>query len=96
MLQIMDTQKLSKFWPHYPNESKSDFTPIEYAAMNGHTDIVKILAPLTVNPNETKSFFTVTPIERAVMKGNMEMVKILASSTGTKNLIKSFFSLPML
>ena len=46
MLQIMDTQKLSKFWPHYPNESKSDFTPIEYAAMNGHTDIVKILAPL--------------------------------------------------
>ena len=48
MLQIMDTQKLSKFWPHYSNESKSDFTPIEYAAMNGHTDIVKILAPLSI------------------------------------------------
>ena len=35
--------------PNTPNSG--DCTPIYGAAQNGHTEIVKILAPLTDNPN---------------------------------------------
>ena len=35
--------------PNAPN--KDGNTPIHEAAKNGHTEIVKILAPLTDNPN---------------------------------------------
>ena len=35
--------------PNAPNEFGN--TPIYEAALNGHTEIIKILAPLTDNPN---------------------------------------------
>ena len=50
-------------------------TPIYWAAFMGHTEIVKILAPLTDNPNAPNNGGT-TPIEIAK---NAEIRKILES-----------------
>ena len=59
-------------------------TPIYWAAYKGHTEIVKILAPLTANPNaedEDKD----TPILIAARHGYSEIVKILAPLTDNPN-----------
>ena len=55
-------------------------TPIHKAAWNSHTEIVKILAPLTDNPNAPDEDGR-TPIFWAAFKGNTEIVKILAPLT---------------
>ena len=54
------------------------------AAQNGHTEIVKILAPLTDNPN-AKAITGQTPISLAALNGHTEIVKILAPSTENPN-----------
>ena len=59
-------------------------TPIHMAAYHGHTEIVKILAPLTDNPNAPNDSGR-TPIYRAAYDGNTEIVKILAPLTDTPN-----------
>ena len=50
-------------------------TPIHRAAMNGHTEIVKILAPLTDNPNAPNKYGR-TPKQ---MTSNSEIHRILDS-----------------
>ena len=50
----------------------------------GHTKIVKILAPLTDNPNAPNDFGD-TPIHWAAKFGHTEIVKILATSTENPN-----------
>ena len=52
--------------------------PIYKAAWNGHTEIVKILAPLTDNPNAPDKYGC-TPMKWA--KGKTEIIKILTSLT---------------
>ena len=52
-------------------------TPIFSAASNGHTKIVKILAPLIDNPN-AQNMNGDTPIHLAASNGHTEIVKILA------------------
>ena len=52
-------------------------TPIYIAAYNGHTEIVKILATLTDNPNAPDEY-GFTPIHCAARNGCTEIVKILA------------------
>ena len=52
-------------------------TPILWAARYGHTEIVKILAPLTNNPNAPNDRGE-TPIYWAAKNGYIEIVKILA------------------
>ena len=52
-----------------------DLTPIHHAAQNGHTEMVKILAPLTENPNALDGF-GLTPIHHAASYGHTEIVKI--------------------
>ena len=47
------------------------------AAKYGHTEIVKILAPLVENPNSRTDGYT--PIQIASMKGHPEIVRILES-----------------
>ena len=59
-------------------------TPIFSAASNGHTEIVKILAPLTDNPN-APDYLGRTPIYRAAYKGHTEIVKILSPLTDNPN-----------
>ena len=54
------------------------------AAKNGHTDFVKILVPLTNNPNASDEH-GLTPIFWATFHGHTEIVKILASLTDNPN-----------
>ena len=54
------------------------------AAENGHTEIVKILAPLTDNPNAPDENGR-TPIHWAAYYGHTEIVKILAPLTDNPN-----------
>ena len=69
--------------PNIPDNDHGD-TPIHEAAIHGHTEIVKILAQLTVNPNAPDEHGK-TPIHSAAWKGHTEIVKILASLTDNPN-----------
>ena len=53
-------------------------TPIYYAAMRGHFEIVKLLAPYTSNPNIPNQDGD-TPIHQAAFNGHLEIVKFLVS-----------------
>ena len=64
--------------PNAPN--KLGDTPIHCAAYYGHTEIVKILAPLTNNHN-APDVNGMTPIMWARKEGHTEIVKILALLT---------------
>ena len=61
-------------------------TPIYRAAWCGHTEIVKILAPLTDNPNNSDEDGR-TPIYQAARNGHTEIVKILAPFIDNSNQI---------
>ena len=58
-------------------------TPIHKAVWFGHTEIVKILVPLTDNPNAPNNF-GMTPIYKAAQCNNTEIVKILKSFKSSK------------
>ena len=58
--------------------------PIHWAACWRHREIVKILAPLTANPNAPNNN-GYTPIGAAVLFGHTEIVKILAPLTDNPN-----------
>ena len=60
-----------------PLDNSGD-TPITCAVLNGHTEIVKILAPLTDNPNASCEG-RLSPVEIAKLKGHSEIVRILES-----------------
>ena len=60
------------------SSDEDGFTPIYWAANNGHTEIVKILAPLTDNPNAPDKNGK-TPIHWAAQIGHTETVKILTT-----------------
>ena len=68
--------------PNAPDDK--GYTPIHWAAKNGHTEIVNILAPLTENPN-TPDNSGKTPIYWAAYKGHTEIIKILAPMTDNPN-----------
>ena len=53
------------------------FHPILSAAVNGHIDIVKFLAPLTKYPNTPVYGSNTTPIHTAASNGYLEIVKFL-------------------
>ena len=71
------------------------YTPIYWAAHYGHVEIVKILTPLTKNPNAGDKLGN-TPIYRAAQYGHTEIVKILAPLTfivlSSKDSIFRFFA----
>ena len=71
-----------------------DFTPIYQVAKNGHTEIVKILAPLTDNPNAPNNNGE-TPIHEAAYIGHAEIVKILAPLTDNPNVPNNFGETPI-
>ena len=60
------------------------YTPIYWAAHYGHVEIVKILTPLTKNPNAGDKLGN-TPIHEAACNGHTEIVKILACLTDNPN-----------
>ena len=69
-------------------------TPIYLAAFYGYTDIVKILAPLTDNPNAPNNF-GVTPIHLAAFNGHTEIIKILAPLTDNPNASYKIWNTPI-
>ena len=74
------TQKLSKswlLWQTIPMLQICMDTP-QFIWQNGHTEIVKILAPLTDNPNAPNEFGFTTPISLAAGNGHTKIIKILA------------------
>ena len=82
-------------WPLCnPPDNEGD-TPIHYAAKNGYTEIVKILAPLTDSPNAPNNTGK-TPIYWAALKGHEEIVKILAPFTGNPNAPNNYADTPNL
>ena len=60
--------------PNAPDED--GVTPIFVAASKGHTEIVKILAPLTDRPNAPDKDGK-TPTHCAIQNGHTEIVKLL-------------------
>ena len=61
-------------------------TPIHWAAYRGFTEVVKILVPLTDNPNASNENENgATPIYWAACHGDTEIVKILAPLTDNPN-----------
>ena len=61
-------------------------TPIHWAAYGGFTEVVKILVPLTDNPNASNENENgATPIYWAARFGHKEIVKILAPLTDNPN-----------
>ena len=85
----MGIQNLSKsylLWQDNPNVPENIYrqTPILVVAEEGHTEIVKILAPLTGDPNAPDKDGD-TPIHFAAQEGHTEIVKILAPLTDNPN-----------
>ena len=64
--------------------NKTSWTLIHEAAHEGNTEIVRILAPLSKNPN-TPDKDGWTPIYLSAMKGFTEIVNILAALTDNPN-----------
>ena len=73
----------------YPSEIKvyteDNETPIYWAATNGHLEIIKILAPITKNPNSNGFSRDGTPIDSATSQGFIEVIKFLATFTNNPN-----------
>ena len=65
-------------------DTLTGYTPIHEAAFKGYTEIVKILVPLTGNPNEPDEDGR-TPIYLAACNGHTEIVKILVPLTDNPN-----------
>ena len=63
---------------------EDEISPIHWAACNGHTEIIKILAPLADNPNAPDKNGR-TPLYYAALLGQTEVVKILAPLTENPN-----------
>ena len=72
---------------------QNDFqNKIYMAAKEGNTEIVKILAPLTDNPNAAPVWNDgQTPIYWAAVRGHTEIVKILAALTDNPNASSDYF-----
>ena len=69
------------------------YTPIYRAAAHGYTEIVKILTPLSNNPN-APDYVGETPIFWAACNGHKEIVKLLAPLTGSPNAPDNFGNTP--
>ncbi len=70
--------------PNIPDQNGS--TPIHSAAKNGHIDVLKVLAPLTKNPNRGTvhgKFLGETPIQTAQRTGHHEFSRMLQSYINT-------------
>ena len=82
ILQILASMKDN------PNEYKVDslvINAIDFAAMKGHLNIIKILAPITKNPNSIKKQISFTPMHYAAFNGDIGILKFLVSFTSDLN-----------
>ena len=82
VLQILASMKDN------PNEYKVDslvINAIDFAAMKGHLNIIKILAPITKNPNSIKKQISFTPMHYAAFNGDIGILKFLVSFTSDLN-----------
>ena len=66
-------------------ESKDDefgWTPLSFAALNGHLDAVKFLVEEGGADVESKDLSQKTPLSRAAAEGHLEVVKFLVEEGG--------------
>ena len=60
-------------------------TPIGLAVNKRRADIIKILAPLSINPNALTGGMNCTPIYWATVRGDIEVIKALIPWTDNPN-----------
>lgn len=57
--------------------NRYEATPLLYAAMNGHTEVVRFLLDKGAGPNVKDTFYNWVPITQAAARGHAEVVKLL-------------------
>ena len=67
-----------------PFVTPNPMTAIENAALNGHLNIVKILAPITIDP-VSPDYHGITPIWFASWRGHIDVLKFLAPLSKNPN-----------
>ena len=78
-------KKLMKKNPENVKATNVDgWTPIHFAANNGHFKIVKLLISYSFNPN-APSIVGTTPIHLASIGGHLEIIKLLLTYTNSAN-----------
>ena len=75
-------------------ETLNGRNPIHFAAMNGHLEIVKVLAKFADVPNAPDDNGT-TPINYAAMDGNLEIVEFLTKLTDYPNAPNNYGNTPI-
>ena len=70
--------------PNVSDPNKFGETPIYIAASNGYVDVIKVLAPLTENPNAANVEGR-TPILQAALYGHTNIIEFLAPLTKSPN-----------
>ena len=66
------------------NPDHNGLSPIQAAAMHGHSEVIEILVPYSDNPNAPNPSGW-TPIQTAALNGYSNVVKLLAPLTGNIN-----------
>ena len=87
ILQILApfVENPNKFPPEMEVYNDDNETPIYWAAANGHLEVIKILAPITKNPNSNGFSKDGTPIDAATSSGFIKVIKFLAPLTKNPN-----------
>ena len=63
-------------------------TPIHFASLNGHSEVVKLVVNYTEIPN-VADLYGMTPIHLATKNGHANVVQVLTSCTDSLNLLDS-------
>lgn len=72
---------------HDPREVDSaGYTPLHYAARNGHSKVCNMLLSNGANPNATTRSLNTTPLHRAALKGHYQIVQMLLNYGANTNL----------
>ena len=69
------------------SEGSDGDTPMHAAAREGHLDVIKVLAPLSKNPNAPNSSGW-TPIHEAAREGHANVIKVLAPFIDNPNALR--------
>ena len=83
-----------------PNDDREDhrngfrMTAIQIAAMDGHLNIIKILAPITRNPNSIGDDMDIgTPILIAAFEGHVGIIKFLVTFIDDNSIVTDYVNL---
>jgi ankyrin repeat protein len=69
----------------FPNYEREGFTPLHYAAMNGHKDVAELLLANKADVNAREKFSGRTPLHYAAYAGHKDMVELLLANKADVN-----------